>query len=256
MLVAKLSCRRLAAGDDEEQWDKFATLLGALRMGGNTLGREWVVSKTAAEFFIFTNLPAADALREENLTKYGKDALTKLRTVGLGSLECHIQGPHPDELVACECWQRSCLILCTDYLSLRPAVRCGDCFAGIPLYLLPRLVSGEYYEIICWESDYRACDNLQMNCRSGERFGTRQMTSHDSKLSLQGRAVCAELERLTGLPVFYYLFRFYGRGQAKERERKCPDCGGDWLLRERLHGMFDFRCDSSRLLSNLAVSSR
>lgn len=56
----------------------------------------------------------------------------------------------------------------------------------------------------------------------------------------------------TGRPVYYYLYRHAGASERAERVRRCPSCGGDWLLAAPLHAIFDFRCDRCRLLSNVA----
>jgi predicted nucleic acid-binding Zn ribbon protein len=92
----------------------------------------------------------------------------------------------------------------------------------------------------------------------GERFALREMGRHDSRLSQRGRAICGNIEELTGRPAYYHLHRYYGRSYRKEAERRCPECGGEWRLPETWHRLFDFRCDNCRLLSNMAnqLSSR
>ena len=105
-----------------------------------------------------------------------------------------------------------------------------------------------------WQSDYQACDTLQMNCRTGERFGLREMGLPESSLSRQGREICRKIEASTGLPVYYYLHRYRMRPRAADALQPCPACGGAWKLSEPLHDRFDFRCDSCRLLANLSGS--
>lgn len=81
------------------------------------------------------------------------------------------------------------------------------------------------------------------------------MASPDSQLSTIGRALAAKIETLTGVPTYYYLFRYNGRSLAAEKATKCIVCGGDWVLEKRW-GDFDFRCDGCRLVSNIAFDVR
>jgi len=147
------------------------------------------------------------------------------------------------------------MILFTTHLEVQSPVRCGDCFGPVPLYALPPTYNDEeHYGVVKWAADYQACDRLQMGCATGERFGLREMSHFGSSLSRRGREVCRVIERKTGTPTYYHLFRWKGRGLAAERRRACPGCGGAWLLPARRHERFDFRCEACRLLSNIAFS--
>ncbi|WP_157778689.1 DUF2310 family Zn-ribbon-containing protein [Massilia violaceinigra] len=44
------------------------------------------------------------------------------------------------------------------------------------------------------------------------------------------------------------------RRAAQEARRRCPGCDASWHSPATPHGMFDFRCDRCRLLSNLAFN--
>lgn len=90
----------------------------------------------------------------------------------------------------------------------------------------------------------------------GGRFGIFQLSKHESSLSKRGRDICDRLTFTTGIPTYYYLLKLSGRGLKAEQNRKCPSCNGEWLLEEVLHGVFDFKCDNCRLLSNIAWSVR
>ena len=136
---------------------------------------------------------------------------------------------------------------------LASPLSCGDCFMSVPLYTIPPTYdNSEYYDVLSWELDYQACDRLQMNCRTGERFGIQQMSEPDSTLSQQGRDICDRITRSTGKPTFYFLYRYVKRTTlAREQARRCPGCGGNWLLEQRWH-IFDFRCDVCRLVSKFS----
>lgn len=138
------------------------------------------------------------------------------------------------------------------------SLRCDAGSGTVPLYLIPftETKQGELHDrVIWWASDYQACDRLQMNSRTGVRFGLDQISKLDSSLSVRGREICGFISEAMGIPVYYYLFRFHCRSMAKERERKCPGCGGHWLLEEQIHDFFDFKCDSCRILSNVAMGT-
>lgn len=104
--------------------------------------------------------------------------------------------------------------------------------------------------------NYQSCDALQMNCAAGEQFGKRQMSDPNSPLSRSGIAVCKEIERLTGRPTYYYLYRDGARSRPADARRSCPICKGQWLMQKPLHGKFDFKCSNCRLLSNIAWNVR
>jgi predicted nucleic acid-binding Zn ribbon protein len=141
-------------------------------------------------------------------------------------------------------------------LAFEPPLRCIGCNGIVALYRLPRPAKVEHSGMLFWASNYQACDTLQMNCTVGEQFGTRQMSDLRSSLSRSGVAVCKEIERLTGRPVYYYLHRASGRGRSAEVRRRCPSCRGSWLLNTALHGKFDFKCDKCHLLSNIGWNVR
>jgi predicted nucleic acid-binding Zn ribbon protein len=145
-------------------------------------------------------------------------------------------------------------ILYTNYLSLESPIRCGDCFGIFPLYRIPATKDDEYTDILTWESDYKACDTLQMNCSTGERFGISQLSRCDSSLSKRGIDICICIAVSTGIPAYYYLLKESGRNKRAELNRKCPSCGGEWLLHDSLHKLFDFKCDKCKLLSNIGWS--
>lgn len=135
-------------------------------------------------------------------------------------------------------------------------MRCIGCNGIVPLYRLPCPATGGYSDLLGWQSNYQACDALQINCTVGERFAEREMSDLDSSLTKSGLAICRKTQEQTGHPVYYYLFRAHGRNRAREMQRRCPSCGGSWRLSEPLYGKFDFKCDECRLLSNIAWTVR
>jgi predicted nucleic acid-binding Zn ribbon protein len=145
--------------------------------------------------------------------------------------------------------------LFTHYLNRESPLRCGNCFAPIPLYRIPHIQDEEYLDVHQWEADYKACDTLQMHIRTGERFGERQMFQHDSSLSRRGRELCVRIASLTRRPTYYYLHKVRARSSAEEERRRCPNCNGQWKLGKRWH-LFDFRCDQCLLLSAIACMVR
>jgi predicted nucleic acid-binding Zn ribbon protein len=224
-------------------------------MNGQVLGKEFPVARTGDDYHAFLMLPAVDALDPQHANRWVDAANAKLSEAGLLELGCELIGTDPEGADRCACPNRGSLILYTTYLSLESCLRCGECFGTVPLYAVPPTREGEFYDVMAWQSDYQACDTLQMNCWTGERFGLRELGSVDSSLTERGRDLCARIEASVGAPVYYYLLRQGGRGVKVERKRRCPGCGQDWLLPQPLHGLFDFRCERCRLLSNVGSSS-
>ncbi len=236
--------------------DAVNRLLGSLRMNGQICGREWPIVQLPSACRATVLIPDRDALDTTYHNQYVLDAIRNLTNAGLGSPQIAILGRDIDGDSICTCASPTAYILFTNYLSLEPPLKCADCFHSVPLYRIPRPPEDDYYPVIVWQSDYQACDSLQMNCTTLERAATLKLSRADSSLSRQGRDVCCIITEQTGKPVYYYLYRYGGRSRAQECKRRCPSCGGIWLLDTPWHDRFDFRCDTCRLLSNIAWNVR
>jgi len=225
-------------------------------MNGQTLGNEWPIAKKRGHFLIYVMLPKKDSMEPVFHKKYVQRSIQALASAGLASPVVKIIGEDPYSASADNCKQRRSFILFTNYVSVESPLRCGDCFSPVPLYEIPATNDEDYCNVISWQSDYQSCDTLQMNCSTGERFGTSQISRLDSSLSKRGVEICAAIEKSTGVPTYYYLYRSNGRSSHQEQKRSCPSCGKSWLLDKQLHDRFDFLCETCRLLSNIAWNVR
>jgi predicted nucleic acid-binding Zn ribbon protein len=233
-------------------------LLSSWRSRGQVLGKEFPMALISNTYRLFLMVPDAIALQTQHNNQYTNSALEKLSAAGFQPPQIKIHDA-PDSPPACNCSRRSCLILYTYFVSLESCLRCGDCFHPVPLYQIPwqestPKKSALHDRLMSWQTNYQACDQLQMNCVVGERFGLGEMARPDSKLSLQGREICQDIALVMDTPTYYYLHRYRGRSLLQEKQRLCPSCDEPWLLAKQKHHLFDFQCDQCQLLSNIAKS--
>jgi predicted nucleic acid-binding Zn ribbon protein len=238
-------------GIPDDMSDTAHGYLGALRMNGQIHGREWGIYAFGNQCIATVLTPESDSLAQAFNGQHVKKALTNAETRG-AVINTDMLAKDIEGAQTCRCKNPSGYILYTTYLSLESPVRCLDCFGSVPLYTFPVMPSGEFYEIICWQSNYQACDSLQMNCTVLEKSTTRQLSDVQSQLSVSGRQHCKTLQSLVGKPFYYYLYRANARSLTSEKKRLCPSCGQPWHLEDRLHSIFQFKCDRCRLVSNLA----
>jgi len=247
MLVARVTFRLEGEGRSrlvERAYD----LLSCWYKNGQVVSDGWPVVERGGSVEAMLRIPEADSLDAAHHNLYVRQVLAELLPM---VPEVEVIGVEPASRMACQCASRSALTFFTSYLSLDPPVRCLDCFGFVPLYELPYVHDHEHLILLQWAADYRACDTLQMHCTTGERFGERQLAEHDSSLSKNGRRLAADVERLSGTPVYYYLHKMRSRGLPSELARKCPSCNAPWRLEQSVHG-FDFQCRPCRLLSSVA----
>ena len=57
---------------------------------------------------------------------------------------------------------------------------------------------------------------------------------HQSTLSKHGRYLAQEIEKETGIPTYYYLYRVGGQSLKSEKSRCCPSCGANWALKNAI----------------------
>jgi predicted nucleic acid-binding Zn ribbon protein len=239
--------------DGSEHSDAILYLILALRRNGQVIDRDHTVAQVRGGYLANVSVPEAQALRPSLHNARVREAMRALPKAGLGLPRVRVVGHEPDSAPVCRCRKRSLMLLETDLLSVEPPLRCGDCRGVIPLYRLPYITKGRTYEcILSWAYYYRLFDGMWIGSGVGEQLAYRELSRHDSDLSRHGREICASLGKHTGTPTYYALMKYYGRSQASERKRKCPNCGRKWLLDARWLDRFEFRCDRCCLVSEIA----
>jgi predicted nucleic acid-binding Zn ribbon protein len=230
-------------------------LLGSLYQNGQIIGRDYRIAKCGRILRAFVSMLEADALDLKYANKCVRMEIEKEMKIGFEPPQVKVIGEsiRISEGHSCNC-QSDTYILCTDFIEHGSPIKCGSCFADVPLYHLPKTDDSDTYSnILRWAADYRSCDTLQMNCMTGERFGIGQMSDPHSSLATQGRKICDRLTELTTKPTYYNLYRYKAHARlVTERRRKCPSCDGAWLLEAQWH-RYDFKCDRCRLVSNIAL---
>jgi len=256
MYIAEIKFKIDEKISDEDISDSLMRFLGALRMNGQIFGSEFPIAKKQDYVSATVMIPEIDSLNDKYRNEYVSNSMEQIYRLGLSNQSIDVIGKDPGSGDVCSCRRHEFYILYTNYLLIESPLHCGNCFGNIPLYKIPHTSSGEYHDIVCWQSDYQACDNLQMNCTTGERFGLREMSRHDSSLTKQGLKICEIISKSTKIPTYYYLYRHYGRSKKAEMARRCPSCNQEWLIKTVLHELYDFRCDKCHLLSNIALNCK
>lgn len=224
------------------------------RYNGQIIGREIGVTYhqggQAAEFQLRVALPEQDSLAAEWQNDWVKQALAYAEQYGIVWQSVEILGRDYNAEQTSLSSHPAFQLLYTTHLDSCSPVYSGEDFFPQPLYQLgipPELSES----IIKWQEDWQACDQLQMNGQILEAVALAEISEPHSQLSKRGRALCAQLEQHTRVPTYYYLYRL-GQDVEREHSRRCPSCDSEWRLSEPLHGIFHFKCDCCRLMSNLS----
>lgn len=258
MFTAELKFKILREAPNDAVGDAVESVIVALHRNGQILGTDWPIALRKGSVCCFVSLPEASSLQKKRQNKYVRESIAALSQVGLGAPVATVLGREPQSADACTCESRSATILYTDFLSAESPLRCGDCFNPVPLYKIPHTCDycDTYEDIIFWSRQYHAFDSIWMRSGGGEKFAYKQLSRPDSELSQEGRETCRRIEQKTGRPAYYYLMCYYGKSLALERKRRCPGCGGAWLLKKPWQNRFDFRCQRCKLVSNIADDIR
>ncbi len=228
--------------------DELLGILGFFEKNGQIIGSEYPMIEQDNKIIAFVNIAEENSLEEKYHNKYVKEEFDKLGD----RLAIHILGKKPNSFDTCQCkdnQQRQFLLLYSTFLS---PISCGTCELPVPLYKLPKIDDcfDDYFDILSWQRNYNAYDRLQISCIT-EDFCLQQLGDINSEISTIGLEICQNMAKSCGIPVYYYLYKYYGESLASEQHRKCPSCNGDWKL-ETPYRNFDFKCDNCYLLSNIA----
>lgn len=250
--LAELSFKIIADTDFSKAEAAIRRYIEALIFNGQVLGREFPTAWLQDRFNSRVVLPAEDALQQQYHSQRGKAVLEQLANSGLAYPQWQILGmdlmsSHTDPCLSSECY-----ILYSRFSETCSPLRCGEHFAPVPLYKFSALTD-DHEQLIRWQLQYQALDEIQMQQkRVLHKSAERSLQQLNSKLNKQGRALARRFERISLTPVFYALYSGSSENCIAETDKRCPGCNGNWRLAEPLHDIFDFKCDSCRLVSNIA----
>lgn len=233
------------------------TLIGQIinqwRYNGQIIGREVAITyhpESEASFWAKVSTPEQTSLMPENNSLRVTEALQQAGENGIEFAGFEIVGRDYQAEQTCESMPTFQMLYTTHLDSCSP-VYCGETFTPIPLYQATGKNDELGEQLIKWQEDWQACDQLQMNGSTLEQQALLQISELNSLLAQQGIALCRTLEQIKQIPTYYYLYRL-GKNKHEEHHRKCPNCGGEWKLAEPLHQILHFKCDKCRLVSNLS----
>jgi len=256
MFLATVNFGKAKSGEDRaEIKDVAESYLVALLRNGQLCGEHtlgWVRGSLNA----YAYLPRPNASAKRFCSGWGKECLTKVSDAfntppRWTVLEDEVPKRFPN-------WTSApAFYIFTAWPIHQPPVRRMDNGSPIPTYLLP-LSDSQKDEVYSWAYTYRNHDLIWTGSGVLQIPAYKQLVEPDSRISLYGREICKVVEKATGIPTFYYLFRYWGR-KGEDTSRLCPSCGNKWRVKDssKLPGSFwdlVFQCKKCRLVSHAACT--
>lgn len=200
-------------------------------------------SKNKFSFQVKT--PEKNSIAKQYCNSRVKKRLTWLKEKKVTLTRALIGKEHNSESI-CQCSDSKGYIMNGGYCTTE-AIYCIDCDGYVPLYRFPATFEDNHLDIVNWCRNYRACIESQFQSTM-----LWQMYNFNSELTKEGLGCRDVLSKSINKPVYYPLYRYYSSCYEQDIARKCPSCGGEWLLEEKWQRFYDFRCDHCHLVSNLA----
>lgn len=253
MYKQKISISINTKFDRDKLYEEFEILMSNLCTTGQILSNYETPFITDQELVSYHTTLEKTSLSKKYFDEYTKKRVNDIEQWCNSKLITEVVGKaNPDYKGVCKCKKPEFYILFTYTLNSSGLLDCGSCKKVVPLYKLTQLNYNDRHEILSWETNYKACDDLQLLCTVGEKWATRQMSDPKSQLSKQGSDICSRINEATGIPTYYYLHNYRRIAPQKDKTKLCPSCNGNWLLKDRLLDFYDFKCDNCKLLSTFS----
>ena len=234
------------AKDDAEKFDLALSDYFCALSGNNQIIIETLnISGNETERVARVTVPYEDSPDEKYDSPYTKKALERL--------SAHLKKPIERRFVGEDFTYRDDFSTGTasDFYVLRihlhlkdiSPICCGQTAEHIPYYLLPALSEETAEALRSWKVNYEAYDQLFYATGIGEISAHKMLSRMSSELNRDGLSVCRMLEKELQKPVYYYLYRYYGKQPSK-----CPVCKGDWKQPDG--SLFDYKCDRCKIVAD------
>ncbi|QIZ77406.1 Zn-ribbon-containing protein [Ferrimonas lipolytica] len=229
-------------------------LMEAWRHNGQLLGREFPLVQNGAEFSLRAMCPEETSLHHGFASAWVKRKVDELSEAKLLQPRVKMLGRDINSEQSADELPQQWQVLYTTYVHSCSPLRDGNTLLPVPLYRLPATFNGDHKSVVKWQTEWQACDELQMAGSGAVEFAAlNEIADVNSTLFRRGWDLRGRIEYQTKIPTYYYLYRVGGESLATEHARPCPRCGSsDWLLDEPLHDLFYFKCDNCRIVSNIS----
>ena len=252
MYLAELTFKIIADTNFDQAEMAIRNYIEALIFNGQVLGREFPTAWQQHSFASRVVLPAENALQQRYHSSKGNNAQQQLAAAGLAYPQVKILGMDLMSQHSDPCQQAEFYILYSRFSDTCSPLRCGADLAPVPLYQMGS-PTADHEQLIRWQLQYQALDEIQMqHTRVLYKTAERSMQQLNSALNRQGRRLAAQLARHNNIKLYYALYSGSSNNCRLDAQKNCPGCGGNWRLAEPLLQLFDFKCDSCYLLSNIA----
>jgi len=253
MFLAQATFGKLpASADADEVADKLDGYFGMLQKNGQICGGA-LHTVSNGNVVAFASLVRPDAMLRTHHSRYGiaeLDVLCELfgKPPSWEILADHVPAAFPD------LFNSSALCLFSSFTDGLSPICCMDTGERLPLYMIP--VGDDVRErLYFWSREYNRMDNIWVSSGELEIPAYEQLATASSLLAKEGRKLAAQVESVLKVPVYYFLMRYYGRGED-DSQRCCPGCGNDWRYKvaaTKSHFLeLPFRCSECRLVSQSA----
>jgi predicted nucleic acid-binding Zn ribbon protein len=251
MILVEINFGRSRSIQKLEAEDIAENYLAALNRAGQ-LGDEYFLSWNKGELICDTLMMGTSANTMRFHSDWGKAALKKVVNAFARKPDWKIRDDEVSKRNVS--WKAPTLHLFTHALDRTTPVRRGDTGKAVPTFLLP-LEFQLKEDIGRWQSEYVLFDRLWLNSGTLEMSAYKELVDLASKLSGEGRELCAAIEKATSVPTYYFLMRYYAT-EPGDDDRPCPGCGKSWHLPQPLNAPFHhwaFVCKNCRLVSKAGV---
>lgn len=250
MYVCQLSFNCTVDIEISQAQTVISALLDEYRYNGQIIGREFPVILVEDHFDVIFVCPEQDSVAVKYNTEKVTEAFEAIAKCGLALPQFTLMGLESQSDFADLCTTPKALVLYSTFVQSCSPVRCLEHFSPVPLYKLPEVTR---YDLIKWQESQAACDQLQMNeLTEVEPFVIEQLSQPGSELMQNGFDIGQQITAALKVPVYRYLYRVGGESVEAEQQRLCPGCSKPWALEQPLHQLFDFKCDTCLLLSNIS----
>ena len=233
-------------------------LVDQWRYNGQIIGREIPLFAAEQEglqgFALRVTCPEQHSLLPEWNNDFVNQALAQAEQLGvqLNSLQILAHDWNSEQTYPIEQSPSHWQVLYTTHLQSCSPLQDGETLLPIPLYQRLQKYPALSTDLIKWQENWQACDQLQMNGAVLEQSALNEISNLNSNLSKHGRALAAEIEQASQIPTYYYLYRVGATDSASEEKLRCPSCNEKWLLEKPIADIFQFKCDKCRLVANFS----